>query len=157
MKSYLLIGLAVYLVTACNPNRKPDPSMDSSPMMTGYPASSNNETRQEAEELEDYYNSRNYYGAYEGTLPSASGEGIETTIALYDDDSYILQSVYKGKNDGNGFEEHETYSVAGEILILRSNGNLQYYKIEDNALLQLDENRQEITGDLAADYRLKKK
>ncbi|MCD7975637.1 MAG: copper resistance protein NlpE N-terminal domain-containing protein [Tannerellaceae bacterium] len=158
MKSYLIAaGIAVFLITSCNPNRKPDPSMDSSPMMTGYPASSNNETRQEAEEFENSYNLRDYNGIYEGILPSASGEGIDTELSLYDDNSYILRSIYQGKEEVNGFEEHGTYSVAGEILTLRSNGENQYYKIEENALLKLDNDRQEITGELADHYRLQKK
>jgi len=153
----ILIGIAFIMASCNNPNRRTDPTLEdtSSPMMTGYPASSNN-TEIELRNL-DNDDDLNYYGVYEGTLPSGSGEGIETTVTINDDGTYNVKSVYLGKEGDNTFEENGRYDLSGDILTLRANGEEQYYRITNNGIYKLDNDKQTISGDLADNYRLKKK
>jgi len=101
-------------------------------------------------------NSLDYWGTYKGTLPSASGEGMETTLTLRRDMTYTLETVYVGKDD-NTFEEKGDYSIDGNVITLsnHSDGN-QYYQVQENQVVKLDNNRQKITGSLADHYILKK-
>src|SRR5690554_2309866 len=44
-------------------------------------------------------NSVDWAGAYQGTLPCADCPGIETTLTLGDDGSYILRTTYLERGD----------------------------------------------------------
>ncbi|MCD7936350.1 MAG: copper resistance protein NlpE N-terminal domain-containing protein [Tannerellaceae bacterium] len=159
MKYYIaLVGLFL-VFTGCN-NRKPDPSMDSSPMMSGFPASSNN-SEIAIRELDDSpdlpVHEINYYGTYAGTLPAADGPGIQATLSLYDDNTYLLKFVYLEKEEDTGLEEHGKYYVSGDVLTLQANNQEQYYRITDNSLIMLDAAKQEVKTSPTENYRLEKK
>lgn len=99
-----------------------------------------------------------WQGSYSGVLPCADCPGIDTELKLDSDRTYRLISVYleEGRQPdtltGN-------FSLEGNLLTL---GNLVSgdtpgkYKVEENRLKHLDQDGQEITGDLAAQYILKK-
>jgi len=159
MKQYIIIAVILFIFTGCN-NRRIDPQVESSPMMTGFPASSNNSeiaTRELDDTPDNQVKYIDYYGTYEGTIPAADASGIQTTLSLYDDNTYKLESVYLGKEKDNTFEEHGKYYVNGDLITLQANNQEEYYKIEDDSLLKLDMDKQEITGTLAENYRLSKK
>lgn len=92
---------------------------------------------------------------YEGVLPCASCEGIQTTLTLQADNSFELKSIYLGKDES-------IFKVAGKFdwdsngsKITLSDGSK--YLVGENQLLMLDTEGNRITGGLAEHYILKKK
>ncbi|MCD7933064.1 MAG: copper resistance protein NlpE N-terminal domain-containing protein [Tannerellaceae bacterium] len=155
IKYSAVVVTAMLLTTACNNNNRPvDPSVDdSSPMMTGFPASSNNPDTDPMYTLPD---GRDFSGTYEGTLPAADADGIQTSLKLYNDNTYERTSVYIGKSD-NAIEERGTYEVKGDILTLIANGSEEYYQVGEGYITKLDNDKQPITGDFAENYKLIKR
>lgn len=97
-----------------------------------------------------------YCGTFKGTLPAASGPGIETTIQLNRDYSFLEQDVYIGEKDGI-FNNQGSYMVNGDIITLKpANGEVSYYRVEKDQLRRLDMMKRPITGVLANNYILKK-
>ena len=101
--------------------------------------------------------SLNYYGMYSGTVPCADCEGIETTIILGDTD-YSIKTVYLGKNKTE-YKETGVYSWNENVQIITlegiKNAPNQYF-VGENYLKQLDMNGDEITGQWAEMYILRK-
>lgn len=125
--------------------------------------SAKNADKEIVEEVEvvDIHNAQNsldYKGTYKGVLPCADCEGIETELKI-DDEGYTRTTVYKGKDDKK-FEEKGTYSWDANnknIIILDGVKEApNKYFVGENYLKQLDMDGNEITGDLADKYILKK-
>ena len=94
-------------------------------------------------------------GTYEGTLPAADCPGIETTLTLNPDKTLTLHSVYIDRD--SSFDEKGTYTLEGNILTLKEEGGeISYYKVEENKVRLLNDDKQEITGALAEHYILNK-
>ena len=111
-------------------------------------------------QITDHHTSQNslsYHGTYQGTVPCASCEGIQTVIILGEND-YKLETVYLGK-DSTVYKEAGTYSwnADGQVITLAGieNGPNQYF-VGENYLIQLDMDGNKITGDLAGNYILVK-
>ena len=101
-------------------------------------------------------NSLDWVGTYEGTLPCADCEGINTTVVLAADFSYQLTRVYVGKdamalNSSGQFSWNE----AGSTVLLEAEQPVQFF-VGENQLSMLDPLGKRITGELAARYRLTK-
>ena len=107
----------------------------------------------------------NWAGLYRGVLPCADCEGIDTLLELHDDGTWERTLRYLGASDepirSSGriaFAEHSESSGAGvdEVLLFLEPGTTERtaYRVEADALRQLDRERQVIEGDLAARYRL---
>lgn len=97
-------------------------------------------------------------GTYKGTLPCASCEGIETTITLNTDSTYKKTQVYLGEEDATfhtegSFEWREDGSII--VLHTETDGD-QSVKVTEGSLVMLDAYGNEITGELAEHYILKK-
>lgn len=111
-------------------------------------------------EVVDTHNSRNsldYEGTYTGTLPCADCDGIVTEITLKGDD-FTMKLTYQGKEEGNNtFERSGKYiwDDAGRAITLDGDKHEQY-QVGENILFKLDEDGKRITGDLAANYELRK-
>ncbi len=99
-----------------------------------------------------------WQGSYSGVLPCADCPGIDTELKLDSDRTYRLISIYLQEGSrpdtvtGN-------FSLEGNLLTLDNlvpGEKPTKYKVEENCLKQLDQDGQEITGDLAAHYILKK-
>ena len=90
-------------------------------------------------EVVDMHNaetSLDYEGTYKGVFPAADCPGIETTLILNPD---------------------KTYTLKGNLLTLKEeNGEISYYKVEENRVRLLTDDKQEITGALADHYILNK-
>lgn len=103
-------------------------------------------------------NSLDWNGTYTGLLPCADCEGIQTTLSLDDDKTYTLEQVYVGK-DGEKLKEEGTFSwdKSGTIVTLEgiSNSPNQYF-VGENTLVMLNKDGEQVQGDLAAMYELKK-
>ena len=65
-------------------------------------------------------------------------------------------SEYIDRQDAT-FKEYGTYSVEGNIMTLINGEDKQYYKVGENTLTALNQDKQAITGELADHYILHKK
>ena len=95
-------------------------------------------------------------GVYSGTLPAASSPGIKMTLNLNEDKTFMLTSEYLEEKDGI-FTEKGTYVLEDGILTTNADGGtISYFKVETNQLRMLDQDKKEITGELASCYLLTK-
>jgi heat shock protein HslJ len=97
-------------------------------------------------------------GTYSGVVPCADCEGIETSITLGRDLSYLVKTRYLGKDD-KVFEREGafTWNEEGNAVTLKGNADgPDRYLVGENVLIQLDKQGNRITGDLAAKYVLRK-
>ena len=98
---------------------------------------------------------------YVGTLPCADCEGIDVSLKLNHDSSYIMNSVYKGSrvdSSNNHFIDSGKWSLHGaDTLILSGKNHSTKYIKTESALTQLDGNGELITGPLANMFVLHKK
>lgn len=103
-------------------------------------------------------NSLDWAGTYQGVIPCASCEGIQTTLTLNQDGSYLLSSTYLGEAPGEVFEQSGSFQwdAAGQVVKLQHSETPVFFRVEENAARQLDLEGQRITGPLADHYRLSK-
>jgi uncharacterized lipoprotein NlpE involved in copper resistance len=98
---------------------------------------------------------------YVGTLPCADCEGIDVTLQLKNDSSYIMNSVYKGSkvdSSNNHLVDNGTWRMIGDdTIVLLTKGNSIKYIKSGSTLTQLDGNGKVITGPLADNFILHKK
>lgn len=103
-------------------------------------------------------NSLDYHGTYEGTLPTASGEGMKVTIQL-SGDNYTRTVEYIGQSTDTKVEEKGKYTWNSEgntITLVNADKPNQYF-VSENQITHLDMDGKRITGNLADMYILKKK
>jgi len=103
-------------------------------------------------------NALDWAGTYAGVVPCADCEGIETSITLGMDSSYLVRTKYLGKS-AEVFERRGsfTWNEAGNIIQLQGmSGGPAHYLVGENALIQLDQQASRIAGDLATQYILPK-
>jgi len=101
--------------------------------------------------------SADWEGVYTGTIPSASGSGIDVRLKLNQDETFKLNYKYLDKSDNvftwtGSFQWNDN----GNDITLNVNDVPHYYKVGENKLIQLDMNGKLITGSLADDYVLQK-
>lgn len=97
-------------------------------------------------------------GTYQGMTPCASCPGILTSLTLTDDMTFTLSTSYIDEGDTT-FTTEGTFSwdVSGNVAVLSGIQNApNRYKVVEGAVVQLDLEGNEITGDLASSYRLAK-
>jgi len=108
----------------------------------------------------DSHNARislDWDGVYTGTIPSASGPGIDVRMKLNNDQTYELRYIYlKSPNDPYTWKGNFIWDDAGNIITLGIAEAPCYYFVAENKLIQLDTNKKIITGALADNYVLKK-
>lgn len=88
--------------------------------------------------------------------PAADCPGINMTLTIKKDKTFELISEYIDRQDAT-FKEYGTYSVEGNIMTLINGEDKQYYKVGENTLTALNQDKQAITGELADHYILHKK
>ena len=113
-------------------------------------------TEQQTPETPTVRNTVHYQGTYKGTLPTASGTGVEVTIVLTGDD-YTKTTVYKESAD-KPFENSGRieWNEEGNTITLTGTEAPNKYRVEENRLIHLDVDGNVITGDLAGQYILEK-
>ena len=99
---------------------------------------------------------------YVGTLPCADCEGIDVSLQLNRDSTFIINSVYKGSrvdSANNHFNEMGSWRLNGAdtLYLVSANRHLTKYIKTDTALIQLDGDGELITGPLASMFVLHKK
>lgn len=104
-------------------------------------------------------NSLDWMGEYEGVLPCADCEGIRTIVVLNENGTftskqiYVKEPVFEVENQGSF-----TWDETGFIITLKpDDGNIRSYRVVEGAIILLDNEGKEITGELAEYYRLTKK
>lgn len=105
--------------------------------------------------------SLNLSGLYLGFFPCSDCQGIRTTLALNENNTYVYISLYVGKSDRE-FVEKGKFALGedGKTLVLsprKGSTTTQQYLIEDDVLIKLDEDGNRITKDGADGYILKRK
>ena len=141
-KSLLILGIIAFSLTSCKKEIETETegtSVDSTVVQV------------------DEHNAKNsldYIGTYKGFLPCADCEAIETTIAL-NEDSYIKETVYKGKSN-EVFKEtgKYTWNEAGNTITLSGSEAPNQYLVGEGVLFHLDADGNRVEGDLADSYRL---
>lgn len=96
-----------------------------------------------------------YYGTYHAIMPAADCPGISTTVILDSNGSYAIEREYLERM--YAYREKGKYTVSEDRLTLISEENdTTYLKMTDGLLLWLDRQGNEISGDLADGYRLRR-
>lgn len=140
MKKIFILACACLLITSCNSNKK---------------NANESATPSEVTDMHNAENSLDYDGTYTGTFPAADCPGINMTLTIKKDQTFELISEYIDRKDAT-FKEYGTYTVKGNIMTLVNGEDKQYYKIGENTLTALDQDKQAITGELAEHYILRK-
>ena len=111
---------------------------------------------QRADPAHNARNSMDWAGTYQGMLPCADCEAINTTVTLNADGSYQLERVYVGKS-AQVFTEQGIFnwSDMGSTVLLEAEQPVQFF-VAENQLFMLDKQGKRIEGELAARYRLQK-
>jgi copper homeostasis protein (lipoprotein) len=137
-KFHILLVLLT-IISACNSNPKPKKNLEVKP--------DNSQT------------SLDWPGVYRGILPCADCEGIETEITLNADLTYMISSIYLGKNN-EAFKETGKFKwdEAGVNITLENADSkaVNQYLVGENMLFKLDANGNRIEGELKEKYQLKK-
>lgn len=143
----LALLCSVLLLQACSPATEPTASDSAPEQQVALPLGDTSQ------------NALDWDGTYQGVLPCASCEGIETRLELRDDGSYHLVTVYLGEEPDNQFEQQGKFAwdEQGRVIKLDApEGEAVYFKVEENAVRQLDQDAEQISGPLADHYRLNK-
>lgn len=97
---------------------------------------------------------------YSGTIPCADCEGIDVSIQLNSDSTFIINTLYKGSRAdslNNKYKLIGLWRLYGDTLNLTdANGVHTKYIKTDTALIQLGNDGKLITGHLASMYVLHK-
>ena len=104
--------------------------------------------------------SLDWAGVYEGTMPCADCEGIETVVELRDDHTYTATFNYLGEGDkAHSYTDKGTFAwdESGQIITLQAGDETSQYKVGENYITLLDADGEINTGELAEFYVLKKK
>lgn len=141
MKKLFILACACLLITSCNGNKKNTDNAAS--------------TEAVAADMHNAENSLDYEGTYTGTFPAADCPGINITLTLNKDKTFELISDYIDRKDAT-FKDKGSYTLSGNLITLINGGEKKYYKVGENTLTALDNDKQEITGDLADFYILRK-
>lgn len=103
--------------------------------------------------------SLDWAGVYEGTMPCASCEGIETVVELKDDHTFTASFTYIGGEEEftTTNEGKFTWDDSGQIVTLVDGDDISQYKVGENHITLLGDDGQVNTGELAEFYVLQKK
>lgn len=104
--------------------------------------------------------SLDWVGVYEGTMPCADCEGIETVVELREDLTFSATFNYLGSEDKAHKITNEgtfTWDDSGQIIILVAEDDISQYKVGENHITMLGADGEVNTGELADFYVLKKK
>jgi uncharacterized lipoprotein NlpE involved in copper resistance len=102
-------------------------------------------------------NSLDWNGVYTGTIPSASGPGIDVRMKLNNDQSYELNYKYLDRpDDPFNWTGSFKWDDTGSVITLDISDAPPHYRVASNKLIQLDMNAKQISGKLADNYVLTK-
>lgn len=99
-------------------------------------------------------------GVYKGTLPCADCDGIETSINLKEDYTYVATYTYIGKPSQKNTFSYEgtfTFDGLGSTITLESATQTSQYRVGEKELILLDVMGDLNVGELNQEFILKKK
>lgn len=141
-KNVLLLGLLIAL-TGCQAKKEQTPVTP-----TDHP-------EQTVPDMHTAQNALDYQGTYQGTLPTASGIGMEVTLVL--DDSTYRKTVHYLDKDGDFVTDGRySWDRNGTVITLHGDQAPNQYFVGENQLFHLDSAGNRVTGDQAALYILRK-
>ncbi|UMB53028.1 copper resistance protein NlpE [Lutibacter sp. A64] len=94
------------------------------------------------------------FGTYIGEIPCADCDGITKKLTLKKDNTFSIESIYKGKGDDQSFTEEGTFKVDNKHIILSIKNAPSMYKIGTCFVEQLDMDGKQIQSSL--NYKLMK-
>lgn len=150
-KSLMTIALAGFFVFSCN-NKTEESNVDIV------------EEETLDNEIIDMHNAEialDWNGTYEGILPCADCEGIQTVLILNPDLTYSLNTEYLGVETPttDSLSGNFKWDISGNIIQLEGieeGERSPFFKVEENRVRQLDMEGLEITGDIGEKYILTK-
>lgn len=146
-RSLCYIALLALFTTACSEAPKEETAVNTAQAQT--------EAAKSIPVGDTSQNSLDWAGSYEGVLPCASCEGMQTLITLQADNSFVQETVYLGKDEKIlKLMGKVTWDELGQKITLEDGTQ---YLVGENQLIMLDTEGKRITGELAANYVLKKK
>lgn len=88
--------------------------------------------------------------AYSGVLPCADCSGIDTTILMEKDGTYVIEYIYLETKDGNqSYFETGTWAKDGnKYLFVNTAGDRSYYDLQDKKLVMLDQEGKSIESNM---------
>lgn len=96
-----------------------------------------------------------YYGTYHAVMPAADCPGIGTTVILDSNGVYTIEREYLERF--SAYRETGKYTEnEGKLTLISNDNDTSYLKIADGAMQWLDRQGNEITGDHADSYMLKR-
>lgn len=95
-------------------------------------------------------------GIYQGILPCAGCEGIQTQIVLNNDLTYVHEIRYNGKDEKVFLTKGTFHWNENGSKITFDNTEKQIYQVGENKLFHLDKDGKRITGNLADNYIIEK-
>ena len=144
----LLISIPLLMLMSCNDNTKNISTDDNS-------KDRNTTTPPDMHTSEI---ALDWEGRYNGVLPCANCEGIETTINLNADKTFLIREAYLGKGE-DPMEETGSFDWTedgGSVELETVLGGKRTYKVGENVLIARDTEGNEIKGEIAETYRLEK-
>ncbi len=150
MKSAFLSIMAALLLLACN-NEKTGDDAKKDPEFS-------DAGKKEMVDGSTAQNSLDVVGTYKGVVPCADCEGIETSVMLHADNTYMLHTGYLGKSGGKGLDLNGNFKwIDGFTIELEGVTDApSKYFVSENKLIQLDMQGKKIEGELADKYILTK-
>jgi|SRR5690554_64604 len=146
--TFLLAGILFFGLVSCKKQEgQPENQIDENQITT---------------EFVDEHNAQNsldWAGEYQGVLPCADCEGIKLTLVLHPDHTFYGKQEYLGKDENSVFEAKGSFVWDNTGLIITIEGDETFrksYKVVEEGLIHLDNDRNEITGNLEEHYRLTK-
>ncbi|PSW62916.1 hypothetical protein C0W54_05225 [Photobacterium kishitanii] len=107
-------------------------------------------------EAHNAQNSLDWMGEYTGIQPCGDCSGIETSLTLNKDGTFVLNETYQGKDTKPFVNEGKfKWNDRGDTITLNlsSNQSVKYF-VGEHRIFRLDQEGQRVTGDLADAYTL---
>ncbi|NGM66616.1 copper resistance protein NlpE [Sphingobacterium sp. SGR-19] len=156
MKHLFYIVLAVFAFSACtSPNNSQTNSEELRDSLEDQMVSRPLET-ENPDPAHNSQNSVDWTGTYEATLPCADCPGIKTVLVLREDETFQMHSEYLERDTEFEDEGKFEWQNSGSVVHLKGKDTNVKLKVGENILFQLDQEGNEITGDLAEHYIYKK-
>lgn len=95
------------------------------------------------------------YGTYTGMLPGADCPGIDVTLTLHSDTTFLMTYDYRERN--TRFESKGKFSIDGNLLTaVGPQNDSTFFRMEEGSLRMLDRQKEVITGKVEKMFILKK-
>lgn len=148
MKKIIILSAAALVAFSSCANRNSKKAKDAAANQT-----------EQAAAAADTHNSRNsldFEGVYTGTMPCADCPGIKVNVTIDRDGNWSKTMAYLDTPNIFASQGIYTWDDSGSRIMLTDGESTEMYSVGENTLTLLDQDGNEITGDLAAMYVLNK-